>query len=166
MKNKTTAPVLNVPECYTITGDVSESINVSYFDDLSNQSFIENYKDEVVATERADYQTPADRLQDRNKMRLLHAAMGLVDEANEFQVALKKHVFYGKEVDNTNLKEELGDLLWYLTIALDTLESSYEEVMQMNLEKLRKRYGVKFSEEKAVNRDIAGEREVLEQNQN
>ena len=87
---------------------------------------------------------PRDKTQD-----LLHASMGLVTEAGEFQDMLKKHVFYGKPLDEVNLKEEIGDLLWYCAIALEALDTDFQAVMQTNIDKLKARYPEKFTEEKA-----------------
>lgn len=95
-------------------------------------------------------------------MRLLHAAMGMATEAGEFLDALKKHIFYGKPLDDTNLIEELGDMFWYCGIALDVLKISFEEIMQINHDKLATRYSKGFSEKEATNRDLNKEREVLE----
>jgi NTP pyrophosphatase (non-canonical NTP hydrolase) len=95
------------------------------------------------------------------KIDLLHASMGLVTEAGEFQDALKKHFFYGKELDLVNLKEEIGDCLWYCAVALDALGTDFEAVMQTNINKLNARYPEKFSEDQAINRDVAAEREIL-----
>jgi NTP pyrophosphatase (non-canonical NTP hydrolase) len=102
----------------------------------------------------------------RDKMQdLLHASMGLVTESGEFQDALKKHIFYGRELDTTNLKEEIGDLLWYCAIALEALGTDFEAVMQTNIDKLKARYPEKFTEEKAENRNLVRERKILENGQ-
>jgi NTP pyrophosphatase (non-canonical NTP hydrolase) len=71
---------------------------------------------------------------------LIHYALGLCTESGEFSTALKKHLFYGKELDETNLKEELGDLLWYIARACEALDTTLEEVMESNISKLRIRY--------------------------
>ena len=94
--------------------------------------------------------------------RLLHAGIGLATESGEFLDALKKHVFYGKALDRTNLKEEVGDLLWYCAIALDELGSSFEEVQATNIAKLKARYPNKFTMGDAENRDLKAERKILE----
>lgn len=47
---------------------------------------------------------------------LLHCATGLVTESAELVDAIKKHVFYGKPLDVVNIKEEIGDILWYIAI--------------------------------------------------
>jgi len=70
--------------------------------------------------------------------RLLHAAMGLCTEAGEFQDQLKRHFFYGTPLDFTNVEEELGDLLWYVSIGLDAIGSDYETCMAQNNAEQRK----------------------------
>lgn len=95
-------------------------------------------------------------------MDLLHASMGMVTEAGEFQDMIKKHIFYGKERDDVNLKEEIGDILWYCAIALNALGTDFESVMQTNIDKLAARYPDKFTEDKAIDRDLDKEREILE----
>jgi NTP pyrophosphatase (non-canonical NTP hydrolase) len=94
--------------------------------------------------------------------RVEHAAMGLVTEAGEVMDALKKTKIYGKPFDPINMKEEIGDVFWYLAIMCDELGISFEEVWEKNIAKLAKRYPEKFSEENALHRDIDAERKVLE----
>ena len=101
---------------------------------------------------------------DYNKERLIHAAMGMQTESAEFTDALKKAIFYGKTLDVPNLKEELGDLLWYVSIAMDELGTSYEQEMARVNKKLKARYPEKFTTEKAINRDLQKERKILEEN--
>lgn len=93
---------------------------------------------------------------------LLHATMGISTEAGELLDALKKHLAYGKEIDKVNLAEEVGDVLWYVAIILRELNMSFEEVMDMNINKLQRRFPDKFTEEAALNRDLNKEREQLE----
>ncbi len=95
--------------------------------------------------------------------RLLHAGIGLATESGEFLDALKKSIFYGKELDIVNLKEELGDVLWYMAIAMDALGTDFETEMKKNIKKLKARYGEKFSQDSAEKRDLKREREILEE---
>lgn len=123
------------------------------------------FSKELVANARRtepDYFTAIHRLKDPSTVRLLHVAMGLVTEAGEFLDVLKKHVFYGKPIDRVNLKEELGDSSWYERIGCDELEVGYLENILVNIQKLRARYPEKFTEEKAINRELGKEREILE----
>lgn len=120
------------------------------------------YIQDAIKTESRDFSAMNSRLTDDGLKRLLHAGIGLSTEAGEFLDALKKHIFYGKELDRVNLKEEMGDLFWYLAIACDELGVDFEPLMARNIEKLKARYGEKFSEERAENRDLNSEREILE----
>lgn len=103
-----------------------------------------------------------ERLTEGNKVQLLHALIGIVTESGELFDQFKKHIFYGKPLDLVNLQEELGDLMWYIAILLDYLGISLEEIMAQNNAKLRARYPEKFTEDNALNRDLDGERKVLE----
>jgi NTP pyrophosphatase (non-canonical NTP hydrolase) len=120
------------------------------------------YIKDAIKTESRDFEAMNSRLTDDGIKRLLHAGIGLSTEAGEFLDALKKHIFYGKDLDRVNLKEEMGDLFWYLAIACDELDVDFEPLMQRNIEKLKARYGEKFSETKAEQRDLSLEREILE----
>jgi len=93
---------------------------------------------------------------------LIHASMGLVTEAGEFQDMLKKHLYYGRKLDEVNLKEEIGDTLWYCAIALNALGTDFETVMQTNIDKLKARFPEKFTEDNANSRNLDKEREILE----
>jgi NTP pyrophosphatase (non-canonical NTP hydrolase) len=97
-----------------------------------------------------------------NNNRLLHAGIGMATEAAEFIDPIKKFLFYNKPIDKTNLKEEIGDLLWYVAIACSALGTTVEEEMERNITKLAKRYPEKFTSEAAINRDLEAERKVLE----
>ena len=122
-----------------------------------------NYVQEVLRTESCDFERISERLKDPRIIRLLHAFMGLETEVGELMDALKKHIFYGKTLDWVNVKEELGDLEWYTAVASDVSQVPLDEILAKNIEKLRKRYPEKFSEELALNRDLKGERTILEQ---
>jgi NTP pyrophosphatase (non-canonical NTP hydrolase) len=119
------------------------------------------YEKNALRTESNDFKAISSRL-DNGKIRLLHAAMGFQTEAAEFTDMLKKHIFYGKSLDEVNLKEELFDMTWYMAIALDELGYTFEEGFQTNIDKLKARYPEKFTEDKANNRDLDTEREILE----
>lgn len=121
-----------------------------------------NYIKDAIKTEATNFEAMNERLMNDGTKRLLHAGIGLSTEAGEVLDALKKHIFYGKELDKVNLAEELGDLFWYMAILADELGIEFESVMDRNITKLKARYGEKFSEEKAEKRDLDKEREILE----
>jgi NTP pyrophosphatase (non-canonical NTP hydrolase) len=91
--------------------------------------------------------------------RLFHAVVGISTEATELLEALD---LYGRDMDNTNLLEEFGDIDWYKAIGVDELGGDWEDILIKIIEKLRLRYPDKFTNEDAVNRDLEGEREILE----
>lgn len=51
--------------------------------------------------------------QDKEKD-VLHCLLGISSELGELESALKKHIGYGKELDLVNVKEEIGDLLYFI----------------------------------------------------
>jgi NTP pyrophosphatase (non-canonical NTP hydrolase) len=98
--------------------------------------------------------------------KVLHAVLGVASEAGELCEAILKDKYYGESVDIVNVKEEVGDLMWYIAIILREFNLDLHEVMQNNIDKLKARYGDKFSEERAINRDIEKERKILDQGEN
>lgn len=120
------------------------------------------YIENAMKTDLTDYQPVKDRLQDDRTVRILHASIGLSTESAELVDALKKHLMYGKPLDIVNLKEEAADCMWYLALLADAVGFTFEEVMETNIAKLKARYGDKFSENSAVNRDLDTERKILE----
>ncbi len=93
---------------------------------------------------------------------MLHGTIGVMTEAGELLDCVKKHLYYGKPLDDTNAKEEIGDILWYLAQICNAKSWSMEEIMQANIDKLRARYPEKFTEDNAINRDLDAERQALE----
>ena len=73
-------------------------------------------------------------------LRLLDAAAGLSEEAGEVLSHVRKHVMQGRTIDRDAVTLELGDALWCLAIAADTLGISLQDVAQRNIEKLSARY--------------------------
>ena len=81
--------------------------------------------------------------QDADVPRLLTAALGLSAESGEFTEVIKKIVLQGKPYNKENvfhLKRELGDICWYLAQACMALDTTFDEVIEMNVEKLKARY--------------------------
>lgn len=67
---------------------------------------------------------------------LLHMAVGVAGEAGELLDAVKKHVIYRKPLDMENMKEELGDLEFYMERIRQICNFSREEVLEANISKL------------------------------
>lgn len=80
---------------------------------------------------------------DADVPRLLTAALGMTAEAGEFTEVVKKILLQGKSYNDENafhLKRELGDICWYLAQACMALGTNFDEILQMNYEKLSARY--------------------------
>ena len=101
--------------------------------------------------------TELDIEQDADVPRLLTAALGLTAESGEFTEVVKKIVFQGKPYNEDNvfhMKRELGDICWYIAQACMALDTSFDEIIEMNVDKLKKRYpGGEFNVHKSENRE-------------
>ena len=87
---------------------------------------------------------------------LLTAALGLTAEAGEFTEVVKKILLQGKPYNEENvfhMKRELGDICWYIAQACMALDTTFDEIIEMNVEKLKARYpGGEFDVHKSENR--------------
>ena len=75
--------------------------------------------------------------------RLLTAAVGMSAESGEFTEIVKKMIFQGKPVNEDNLfhlKRELGDIMWYVAQACMALDTDFNEIIEMKVDKLKSRY--------------------------
>ena len=100
--------------------------------------------------------TELDVTDDADVPRLLTAALGLSAEAGEFTEVVKKIILQGKPYNEDNIfhmKRELGDICWYLAQACMALDTTFDEIIEMNVDKLKKRYpGGEFDVHKSENR--------------
>ena len=80
---------------------------------------------------------------DADVPRLLTAALGFTAESGEFTEVVKKIILQGKPYTQENqfhMKRELGDICWYLAQACMALDTTFDEIIEMNVEKLESRY--------------------------
>lgn len=104
------------------------------------------------------------------QIQLFHAILGIATEAGElveaFIEGLSEVQTGNKSVeqafDNINMREELGDVQWYVALGLNAINSGLSECMTINDNKLEKRYGPAFSSDRANERDLSAERQELE----
>ena len=93
---------------------------------------------------------------DADVPRLLTAALGLTAESGEFTEVVKKILLQGKPYNNENvfhMKRELGDICWYIAQACMALDTTFDEIIEMNVRKLESRYpGGEFDVHKSENR--------------
>lgn len=83
---------------------------------------------------------------------LICGVIGLCGESGEVADIVKKCVFHKHPLDIENIENELGDVLWYVALCCNAINVSMEDVMQLNIDKLKKRYPDGFSEERSINR--------------
>ena len=111
-----------------------------------------NRYEEFVSTVTSEPSTNfvdfADRIGDLDRQganieRLLTAGVGINAEGGEFLEIIKKMVFQGKPWNEDNREHliiELGDVMWYVAQATMALDISFAEVIETNVNKLKKRY--------------------------
>lgn len=88
-----------------------------------------------------------------NDQIMINALLGLSGEVGEICDYMKKCYFQGHEYDVEHIKEEVGDVLWYVNLLMYVTGLTFGEVMQYNIDKLLKRYPEGFSEEDSINRE-------------
>ena len=119
------------------------------------------FVDGVTSAPSKDFEAFIYRLQELNGERpdihrLLTAAVGLSAESGEFTEIVKKIIFQGKPYSDDNvyhMKRELGDICWYLAQACMALNTNFNEILEMNVDKLKARYpGGEFDVYKSENR--------------
>jgi len=77
---------------------------------------------------------------------------GICGESGEVADILKKHLYQGHKLDKEHLKEELGDIMYYIVNLATMYDIDMREVLEMNVEKLLKRYPEGFETNKSINR--------------
>ena len=133
---------------------------------MTNQVDFSKYAifvDGVTSDPSKDYQSFIESLSALNTKganieRLTTAAVGISAEGGEFMEIVKKMVFQGKPWNDDNREHliiELGDVMWYVMQACMALGVSLDEVVEGNVEKLKKRYpggefDVHYSENRAA----------------
>jgi len=85
--------------------------------------------------------------------KLINGALGLTGESGEVADLLKKHCFQGHSLDKQHIAEELGDIAWYIAFTAAALGYDLETILQMNVDKLYKRYPEGFSADRSLHRE-------------
>ncbi len=101
-------------------------------------------------------------LTEYNDLTSIHMLFGMTTEIGELTDQFKKHLAYGKSIDWINVKEEIGDLMWYVSEFCNQHQFDLEEILATNIEKLQTRFPEKFDSDYAINRNLTAERQILE----
>lgn len=102
-----------------------------------------------------EYQALAMRTSNKDLLpvgHLINGALGLAGEAGEVADLVKKCEFQGHTLDEEHLAKELSDVCWYLAETATAIGYNLEDIFQMNIEKLRKRYPDGFDTERSQHR--------------
>lgn len=83
---------------------------------------------------------------------IIEATFGLVGEVGELDDMIKKWIFHETPLNVEHAKRELGDALWYAAMMCHCFGWDMDEIMQLNIEKLKARYPLGFTPEAANNR--------------
>ena len=88
---------------------------------------------------------------------LINGVMGLCGESGEAIDIVKKHLAQGHPLDKEKLAKELGDIAWYLAETAYAIGYPLEDILRMNIEKLKARYPEGFSSENSIHREESKE---------
>lgn len=84
---------------------------------------------------------------------IVNGVLGLCGESGECADMVKKNLFQGHELDEAHFAKELGDVAWYLAVSAYAIGYDLETILQMNVDKLRKRYPEGFDSERSLHRE-------------
>ena len=111
------------------------------------------------------YQEEASRtctIIDKGLLDDVHMILGMQTEVAEIADVYKKHIAYDKDLDLVNVKEELGDTMWYIANLCNLNGWDLRDILDTNINKLKVRYPERFTKENALSRDLLKERKILE----
>ena len=139
--------ILDMQECADMTevGKEKDCSNCSCSVCLANEQHLTANEYQDLALRTANTNNTMDLL--------LNGVLGLCGETGEVSDHIKKWKFQGHELDKDKLVNELGDVCWYIAILAKGLNIDLETVMNLNIEKLNKRYPNGFETEKSINRE-------------
>lgn len=101
--------------------------------------------------------------EDAKARNIIHAIIGKATEAGELLEALQATAIEGKPFDVANAGEEIGDGFWYDALLARACGLTFDGIQRTNIAKLRHRFPDRFTEYDANNRDLFGERRILEE---
>lgn len=83
---------------------------------------------------------------------LLNGILGLCGETGEVADLIKKARYQGHIIDLDKIAEELGDVCWYIAITAQAIDYKLEDILEMNIAKLKSRYPDGFDAERSIHR--------------
>lgn len=115
---------------------------------MINTNDYSRFVSSVTSAPSTYYEDLVERLNELNESgvnvpKLMTSYTGICAEAGEYAEVVKKILFQGKPYNEDNvfhMKREIGDILFYISLACEALGFSIDEALQMNVEKLSARY--------------------------
>lgn len=101
--------------------------------------------------------------EDEAARNIIHAIIGKATEAGELLELLHATAINGEPFDVANAGEEIGDGFWYDALLARACGRTFDGIQRTNIAKLRHRFPDRFTEYDANNRDLFGERRILEE---
>ena len=83
---------------------------------------------------------------------VVNGLMGLSGEAGELTDMFKKWIFHNAPLDEEHAKKEVGDVCWYIAMICHSMKWDLDDILQMNIDKLKARYPEGFDTEKSNHR--------------
>ena len=108
------------------------------------------------STERLGYHTDSKLNEVDDFGGVINGCLGLAGESGEVLDIIKKWVFHEKELDKDHLKKEIGDVMWYVAMLCESFDFNIDEILKINVCKLKSRYPDGFDTEKS-NRRMPGD---------
>lgn len=149
---------------HKVDGDFADATKRAlFYSDTKVEARLEKAEVETIRLSNLleEHPLPEDILGDKVTVDLVHSLLGIVGEAGEICEELVASKLENRELNRVNIGEELGDILWYIALAVNTLDLSFDEIAKRNINKLRIRYPDNFSKYDAINRDTTKELNAL-----
>lgn len=86
------------------------------------------------------------------KTRLAVAALGASGEAGEVADLVKKHLGHEHPLPESEMRKEIGDVLWYLAELCTVNGWLLVDIAEENIKKLRERFPGGFDPDRSLNR--------------
>lgn len=91
-------------------------------------------------------------MQKKDVAGLINGLMGLTGEAGELTDLFKKWIFHNAPLDEGHAKKEIGDVCWYIALICHSMGWDLNDILKMNIDKLKARYPEGFDTEKSNHR--------------
>lgn len=116
--------------------------------ELSKEYSVDNVLKQYVELVDSKVKDPKDIVSRMTPRRanLMHMTIGIQGEVGELADAIKKNVIYNQDLDITNIKEELGDIMFYVQGIISVLELDLGDILRDNMSKLNRRYPKGYSD--------------------